>query len=130
MSGTDYEVKTALSALYAVIRELSNSTKADRSELRVAEERVCLRSRVLYARYVDAALWRGVVDKPTYDAVHNALKEATECLSEDFVNANGECQPNRVRESVVGRLRDFEFFSARLLEIPVDTIEARTTPAP
>jgi hypothetical protein len=69
-------------------------------EIENAEIHVMLRTRELFVRFVDRALWTGLADPEFTKAVRKVLVEAQQSVTHD----------SRVKESVQRRLRDFEGF--------------------
>lgn len=112
----DYDVRKSLAALQQAVNAVNESRVATPGKLRELEEYVCLKSRALYSRYVDAMLWRGSIDKPTHDLVADALVAAVNCLPLTIKDSEGKEQAYPVRISVAARYDDFNSFSAHLLE--------------
>lgn len=102
MKYIDYDIQEELEALEKAVadRTAAGMAQPPGSEL---DEIVCMRSRALYLRYTDTALWRGSIDSDTDHAVFNALEKAVNCLPD-----------SEVKISVSRRFEDFKGFSARL----------------
>jgi hypothetical protein len=116
MKAMESRIRQGLDELNKAIQAVENArTRADLPKLREAEEGVCLQSRRLYSRYVDASLWRGSVDEATYMAVLRVLEAAVNCLPKTIPNERGEEEDYLVQKSVAARLDDFKAFSSRLL---------------
>lgn len=120
MKFIDYEVKKAFDRLTEAICRARADAKADSSDERMLKdwEDICLQSRALYARYVDAALWRGAVDDSTYEHLLHILNDAVECLPPTIKDEKGKERSFEVRDSVLSRLEDFKKFSVGLRDTP------------
>jgi hypothetical protein len=116
MKFIDYEVKRAFEGLTGAIEKANAQKGASSTDRLRAWEDVCLQSRALYARYVDAALWRGAVDDFTYKNLHRIFGAAVDCLPDTVTDDTGKKQTFEVKESVRSRFEDFKRFSVGMRE--------------
>jgi hypothetical protein len=115
MSYIDYDVQTELEALQKAIADRKTFKSAkDLAGLRRLDELVCMKSRALYLRYVDTALWRGSIDPETHQIVHDALEKSVACLPDSDYSSPHKPKSYEVWASVNRRFDEFKAFSARL----------------
>ena len=103
----DYDIERELVSVDQAVADRRSAEGQTAQRLQELDEMVCLSSRALYSRYVDAIAWRGSVDDPTYEAVGRALSDSVASVTDSL-------DPNSIKQCVVRRLSDFEMFSAKL----------------
>jgi hypothetical protein len=108
----DYEIMKGLEALNEVLPRPARVIQPP--ELAEKGERICMLSRALYSRYVDAVLWRGSIDKATREAVADALDRAVACLPDMVTDKDGNPQRYAVKLSVTSRRDDFKDLPGKL----------------
>jgi len=121
MNPIHFDIQREILDLRKVVRDRSDRTRqpTPAEELKSIDMQVCVRSRSLFSRFADAALWPGV-DEATIKAVRYALRAALNCLNSDKERADEKCL-----EAVQNRLDAFEEFITNDLPKVV-----RASPAP
>lgn len=111
----DFEIQHTLHSLREAISKRQQIGKGDPKLIRAAEEEVCVESRTLVSRFVDAAMLVGVsID--IVEAVRNSLNDAVKCVEVDMKSCG---------QSISGRRSEFEAFLKR----NPDVVRRRLQPA-
>lgn len=106
MNNIHFDIQREIRDLYTVVKERSDLTKKPQpgKDKRSLDLLICVRSRSLFSRLADTALWPGV-DEGTMKGVREALQSAFDCLNEDKEHAEEKCL-----ESVRDRVDAFDKF--------------------